>query len=502
MIIKNIKGYTLAQPEDKFHSIKIKDGYISQIAKDSDSLTEDGKVIDGQGLTLLPGFHDAHIHAMSLGKQLRLFDLNRINNDQHLKDAYSSYRKKLKNENPFSFIQGRGVNLQNWQSGTFSLTTLDQIEQEFPLVIKSVDGHSCIANTIALEKKGILNRFPQGILVDDDMAFFDDVFADKKEDLLNDFKQAQHILIEKGITSIDEAYVGDEALNAFLYLDQKQRLQIRCNLWLGGLGTLQKYLKYEPKPVQSEMLNIRSVKFFTDGALGSGGAFTSFPQKENDFGLELMTLEELISSTREVIKAQFQPVYHVIGNRAVNNVLQALEQLSKEMDIGAVRPRLEHIQILNSDDLKLFDRLPIIASMQPCHYTTDEPWLFKKFPFLKGEEFQMYPWKTLLNLKERVVMGTDAPVEDPDVFANLQSAITARDDGEQLSLFEVIKGYTGDASYANFIEEKQGKLLPGFRADIVMLSEDPFHLSIDDLSKTRVEGTMTAGKLLFSRGQI
>ncbi len=505
MILHNFKAYTLNQPTDTFHSMRIKDGYILEIAKKSEFLRPEPNedIIDLKGTTVLPGFHDSHIHTLSLGNRRRVLRCEQVRCKNDFYESYRNFIAHLSSPSNSHWIIGKGLNLNLMPTNErLDIDYLDKIEPSYPLIIYTADGHSIMANSPALKIADLKDSFPSGILVDDDMSL---LIKHKPKDSLEEIKEdityAQKALLAHGITSVDEAQSTLNEVLAFNDLNNKNELKIRSNIWISGTKHMEFYLQQFSGPLRTNYLTIQSVKFFLDGAIGSEGAFTSFEQKSNCYGLELLNYEQILGQTQKVLQRQFQPVYHSIGDQASSNVLKVLNKINQTIPIEPFRPRLEHIQFLKPQDLKFFQTLPIVPSMQPCHYATDKKWLFDKFPFLQQSDFKLYPWKTVLNHNKKLAIGTDAPVELPDVFSNIKAAITKRSDQENLTLFETLQGYTVHPSWANFTENKLGKLLPNFQADLTVLSADPFNTPHSQLESIEIIDTIVDGKSMLKNYQ-
>ena len=188
--------------------------------------------------------------------------------------------------------------------------------------------------------------------------------------------------------------------------------------------------------------------------------------------------------------------FHVKGS--------ATNQRDREM-LSQLRHRMEHVQLIHSDDASLLSRLGIIASMQPIHATSD----MLMADMYWGERTRLaYAWRTQLEHNARLVFGSDAPVDSPNPFWGIHAAVTRRrQDGtpgvdgwikeQRLSVFQALRAYTNGAAFAAGMENRTGKLLPGFYADLVVMDVDPFTCNEDDLWRIMPRGTMLEGKWTF-----
>jgi predicted amidohydrolase YtcJ len=199
---------------------------------------------------------------------------------------------------------------------------------------------------------------------------------------------------------------------------------------------------------------------------------------------------------------------HAIGDRALHEILDGYEQLrsyERERGLPALRHRIEHVQIIHPDDARRLGKLGIIASMQPIHATSDMLAAEKYW----GERVNLaYAWQTQLDAGAILAFGSDAPVESPNPFWGLHAAVTRRrtdgspgPDGwhpeQRLTMREALEGYTIGAAYAAGLEDRLGRLSPGFYADLIVLEKDPFTCPPDDLLTMQSAATMLGGEWLW-----
>jgi hypothetical protein len=174
-----------------------------------------------------------------------------------------------------------------------------------------------------------------------------------------------------------------------------------------------------------------------------------------------------------------------------------------------LRHRIEHAQLLHPTDIPRFKELDIIASMQPIHATSDIV-LAERYWADRGDG--AYAWKSLLDAGARLAFGSDAPVESPNPLAGIHAAVTRqRADGEPegrwhpqecLSIAEAVHGYTLGAAYASGEEEQKGSITAGKLADMVVLSQDIFHVPPGEILNTRVLATVFDGNIVYGRDNL
>jgi predicted amidohydrolase YtcJ len=244
------------------------------------------------------------------------------------------------------------------------------------------------------------------------------------------------------------------------------------------------------------------VKLFADGALGSRGAALLEPYADDpgNRGLLLLDPRELRARLAEVVGAGFQPAVHAIGDRACREVLRALVEVGPAA--RALRPRLEHLQILQPSDAPLLGEAGAIASMQPVHATGDAPWVAQRLGEGTARLAGAYAWRTALAAGARLAFGSDFPVEDPDPRAGLHAAEVRRGrDGlpfspsERLTRPEALWAFTQGAAWASFAEDRRGLVREGFDADLTAFADDPLGVPADALLASPVTLTLVGGRV-------
>ncbi len=262
-----------------------------------------------------------------------------------------------------------------------------------------------------------------------------------------------------------------------------------------------------------DWLRIGSVKAFMDGALGphTAAMFQPYIGEEDNRGILNMDGEELFEYGRKAAEVGLAMTVHAIGDRANHEVLNAYEQLrnyEKENNLPALRHRIEHVQVVHPDDAARLGKMNIIASMQPIHATSD---MLMADAFWGERSRLAYAMKTQLDHGARLALGSDAPVESPNPFWGLHAAVTRRRangspsaDGwypeQKLSMAEALEGYTIGPAYAANMENRLGRLAPGYLADLIVLdaSQDPFTCNADDLLTMQSSATMVGGEWVYT----
>ncbi|HCI72676.1 MAG: amidohydrolase [Bacteroidetes bacterium] len=525
-VIENINGYTIIGEElHEFKSVAIKNGKfietsnVSLAEKYSNSI-----VIDGNGKTLLPGLIDAHGHVMGLGFQQLNVDLMGISSLEATLDTLKSYAEA----NPdLEWIQGRGWNQTLWEENEFpTAADIDKVISDRPVWLSRVDGHAGWGNTMALQMAGVSKDTPDpqgGKIIRDGSGKATGVFIDAAQGFVESeipapTQKEQKLALEKaydqmakmGITSVHDAGVGVKAWELYKEFADQGKAKTRIYGMISGSGgTFDELSKNDPiKSYANDMLALRSVKLYSDGALGSRGAAMLQPYSDDpgNVGLLFMEQEEMDAAVSKVVGKGFQANIHAIGDAGNRQVLDALEKAQNEHGDQGLRNRVEHAQIVSLTDIPRFKELDIIASMQPTHATSDKNMAEDRVgpQRIKGG----YAWKTFLEQGTVVAAGSDFPVEHSNPFFGLYSAVTRMDHSgnpeggwypnESLTRQEALRAFTIDAAYAAHQEDVLGSVEAGKWADFILLDENYFEIPASEIWKIKVHETWVAGKKVYS----
>jgi hypothetical protein len=525
-IYTNVNGYTLADGElITFSTIVFEDGKVIATGDDALSEAHSGTVIDGEGKTMLPGLIDAHGHVMGLGFQELQVNLAGIETLEETLDKVKTYAE----ENPeLEWIQGRGWNQTLWPENEFpTAEDLDQVVSDRPVWLSRVDGHAGWGNSMALRLAGISKDTPDpqgGKIIRDNTGKATGVFVDAAEGYVNRVvpettDRERELALEKaleqmasvGLTSVHDAGVGVKTWELYKNFADEDRLKTRIYGMIGGAGGTFDTLSANG-PINSyadDLLALRSVKLYSDGALGSRGAAMLEPYSDDpgNRGLLFVDQDEMNGMVSKVVGEGFQANIHAIGDRGNRQVLNAIEFAQEEHGEQDLRNRVEHAQIVALEDIPRFKELNIIASMQPTHATSDKNMAEDRVgpERIKGG----YAWQTFLDQGTVVAGGSDFPVEHSNPFFGLFSAVTRQDhegnppEGwypeEALSRVEAFRAFTLDAAYAGHQEEVLGSLEEGKWADFILIDQDYFEVPASEIWKIEVLETWVAGEKVYSK---
>ncbi len=475
--------------------------------------------IDAGGKTVLPGLIDAHGHVLGLGQLQLQADLR---GSPSVADAVERMRKFAQANPGDRWIVGHGWNQVLWPGKQFpTAAQLDAATDDRPAILSRVDGHAIWVNSRALKIAGITRATqdppggqiirdasgePTGVLVDAASVLIEKhIPPASDEDIRRALHTAMINLASLGLTGVHDAGIDVDQYEAYRALGNEQRLPIRIYAMLADSGAARATIAAGTKPAQfDDRLQMRSVKAWVDGALGSRGAtmIEDYSDQPHHRGLMLYTPPQIAELASMTTQHGWQLNIHAIGD-AGNRL--ALDTFEKEMTAAqrqSLRPRIEHAQVVTLSDIPRFAKLGVIASIQPTHATSDMNMAEDRVGAerIKGA----YAWRSLLNAGARLAGGSDFPVELPNPFLGLYAAVTRQDSdgrppggwhGEQkLTREEALRLFTIDAAYAAFMENSVGSLEPGKWADFIIIDRDFFKVPEREIDDIRVEATYVAGQ--------
>jgi len=525
VLIDNVEGLTIDEAGNvkRFTALVIDDdGKIAQVLERGDKKPQTDFREDGRGRVMIPGLIDAHVHVMGVGIAALTLDLSDTNS---LDEALAKIRAFAAENEARPWILGRGWNQEKWGLGRFpTAAELDSVVSDRPVYLERVDGHAGWANTLAMQAAGITaatkspsggrierlpgSQAPSGVFVDgagDLMARAIPAPRPNERDLA--FAEAQKVLNRFGITAVADMGTSIEDWQAFRRAGDAGALTLRIMAYASGPENMDLIAGARPSPwLYDDKLRLNGVKLYMDGALGSRGAWLKRPYADDpgNTGLPLISGAQLRNILVRAAQGNFQPAIHAIGDAADAEVLNAITEVAESFP-GDRRWRVEHAQIVDPVDLPKFARFGIIASMQPVHQTSDR--LMAEARLGPDRLEGAYAWNTILQLGGRLAFGSDAPVESPDPFAGIAAASTRMDANGQpfggwrpqdrVTREQALAGFTSDAAYAGFAEGRFGRLLPGERADFVLVDRDPLLATPTELRATKVLETWVGGRKVY-----
>ena len=518
LILHNGVIYTVDSGFSVIQAMAIKDGKIIATGNNESILEnfESKNITDLGGKFMYPGFIDAHAHFMGYGLSPNTVDLMETTSWSEVLERVKSFTE----HNKEGWITGRGWDQNDWQIKQFpTKESLDSLFPDRPVILTRVDGHAAIANKAALDLAGvkpgmnitggdviIIKGKPTGVLIDNAIRLVSakipaPTIAMLKQALL----EAQQNCFAFGLTTVDDC--GINATDALL-LDSLQRsgdLKMRIYAMLSDNKSNLDFLLTKGK-IKTEKLNVRSLKVYADGALGSRGAslLADYTDRAGWKGFLLSNPAHFDSVAALLSQKDLQMCTHAIGdsgNRTILNIYA--KYLKTDNDL---RWRIEHAQVVSPEDFEKFGRYNIIPSVQPTHATSDMYWAEARLgpQRVKGA----YAYKDLLKQNGWIPLGTDFPVEDISTLKTFYAASVRKDakgwpeKGYQvenaLSREETLRGMPIWAAKSNFEESEKGSLEKAKFADFIILDQDLMKVAPENILKIKVLKTFINGENVYT----
>ncbi|MGH8982049.1 MAG: amidohydrolase, partial [Acidimicrobiales bacterium] len=499
------------------------------------------ETIDLGGRTVLPGFQDAHAHPSGAGLERARCDLSEL----HGRDAYLSHIAAYAAAHPeATWITGGGWAMDVFPAGIPTKEDLDAVVPDRPVFLPSRDHHSAWINSAALAVAGIDRRTPDppdgrieraesgeavGTLQEGATALVRRCCPPvTTEEMAAGILEAQRYLHSLGITAWQEAIVGGEAtddcLDAYLALDSGGLLSAKVvgALWwdrTSGERQLDTVLARRERASRAAHFTASTVKFMQDGVCENFTASMLEPYLDgkghatHGHGKSFFDPEELKRYVTLVDAHGFQAHFHAIGDRAVREVLDAVDTARRVNGATDNRHCAAHIQVVHPDDVGRFGRAGLLANGQPL-WACDEPQMSElTVPFLGPERASwQYPFASLARAGARLCFGSDWPVSTPNVMEEIHVAVHRTeppggltgdgraevDDapfipGERIGLAAAIEAFTMGTAYLNHLDGSTGSITVGKCADLAVLDRDLFALPASEIGAVGVDLTFADG---------
>ncbi len=472
-------------------------------------------ITDLKGAYVYPGFIDAHAHFLYQGIALKSIDLA---GTASWEECIERVKKFIKNNPNEKVYRGQGWDQNDWAIKKFpNNSSLEKISDK-PIILSRIDGHAILGNSVALKQSKIdlnskieggeilkENENLTGLLIDNaqSLLFITKPSNDEKSEAL---LAAQEKAFEYGLTGIHEAGLPREDIILIDELQKKKKLKMPLYVMVSeSPSELDFWIK--SGPLKTNLLDVRSFKFYSDGSLGSRGALMreSYSDRENHFGFEVRSFDYMKSAAERLFNNGWQMNTHSIGdsaNRRMLNIYKKIYQYTKKKDL---RWRIEHAQIVHPDDRSTFG-LGIIPSVQPSHATSDMSWSMDRI----GPEriSYAYSYSSLRKSSGGILpLGTDFPVESMNPMYTIYAAISRKslDQNseksfqiqEALTREQALIGMTRDAAYASFQEKEVGQIKVGMWANFSIFTTDIIRCPEDSISKLKVSETWIHGEQVY-----
>ena len=486
------------------------------------------RLIDLGGRLVLPGLTDAHFHFYDWALGLRQLPLA---DTTSLSDLRQRLARRASQTPPGHWILGQGWNETRWPDPRIpTRADLDDVAPAYPVILWRSDMHLAVVNSRALREAGITGDTPnppQGVIDRDESGQPTGVLRELAINLIRDvipppteeetveaMREGFPLLHRLGLTGVHDhrgmsGAEGPPAFRAYQCLQAAGKLALR--LWMGIPGErLDEAIALGLRTgFGDDRLRVGHVKFFADGGQGARTAWMLEPYEDTgECGMSLTPMAEIAEAVRRAGQAGLAVAIHAIGDRANRELLTVFEQLETQNSKleTHVPDRIEHVQMIRTDDVTRLTRLGIVASVQPIHVTDDIPMIEQSV----GPRGRFaYPFRDMLNAGVTLAFGSDAPVADPNPLWGIHAAVTRQGrDGtppggwypaQRLTVAEAVWGFTMGPALASGREAELGSITPGKLADLAVLDRDIFTIEPMEIAQAQVAMTVFDGRVVYQR---
>jgi predicted amidohydrolase YtcJ len=456
-------------------------------------------VVDLRGRCVVPGFSDSHVHFPTWALGRRDLSLDGV-------VSLAVALERVRGAEPRAgWIRGQGWRSADWEEQP-SKEALDEVTGNLPAALWAKDLHSLWLNSTALAlaggdletEGGVVERDPRGeptgVLREQAAWRFRERFPSvPPEEWVEVTRAGIALAHSRGVTAVHDkdGWVG--APEIFQRVREHDGLTLR--VWQSL--PWQKLPELESLGLRSGLgdgrLRLGYLKVFMDGTLGSQTAWML-----DGSGVRITSGEDLAEIVRGAARAGWPVGVHAIGDRANREALDAFEATRADWAPLGLRQRVEHAQCLAPGDLARFAELGVACSVQFSHAPSDRDLADRLWPDVVDGS---YAYRSLLESGALLANGSDAPIEELDPLAGIRAAVLRTSDdrpawrpGEALTVEQALHATTVSPAWLARDERTRGKLLPGFLADLVVLSRDPVECPPEELETVEVVATMVGGR--------
>jgi len=525
-VFVNGRFYTLDAESSITEAVAVQDGRVFATGTTADIrrlAACDREIVDVGGRAVIPGLTDSHLHMLSFGQSLRRVNLSQVKSIAEMKRIVA---ERVKTAPRGGWVFGRGWDQDRLAEFRYPTRhDLDEVSPENPVVLTRSCGHIVVANSKALQiagldettpdpAGGVIDRDergrPTGILREASGLLFRSVPEPGFDELLSCLRDAMRAATAAGLTSVhaNDGANNDSTLIQELYSrlhGEGERLRVYWDIpqqfaddvFRTGLrsGSGNEFFKHG------------SLKLFIDGSLGGktaalDGSYADDPGNE---GVLRMSEHELTEIVERAHRAGMQVAIHAIGDKGIRYSLDAIEKAQAACPRRDPRHRIVHCQIMTAEQYPRFQRLGVVADIQPKFVTTDMLWAERRVGPEKART--SYCWKTFLDAGVHIAGGSDCPVEPVHPMKGIYAAVTRKDmEGmpaggwmpeQKLTVAQAIRLFAQGGPYASFEENLKGSLECGKMADMVVLSEDPFKVRPEAIKDIKPLLTIIGGEIAY-----
>lgn len=484
-------------------------------------------IINADGNLVLPGFVDAHVHVPEAGINESLCLLPP---EVSLKTYETLIADCAYEQDTDDWVRAAGATLFALrETNELPIDVLDRAVPDKPALILDDLGHAVWTNSLGLlaagiepdamnPQGGVFLRDPQsgrlnGLLLEDAQQRVRNAATPADSIIYAGLQVALEILAENGITTMSDAggYWGQNHPAAWQRALNERTLSVRAinTLYLYpdlDFDTQMAEFKQRFSNEPGSLLQFNTAKIYIDGILDLGTAAMLEPYNQAvdpslPRGFEYFepnTLNRYVAALNDI---GYRMNFHVIGDRAVRLALDSIEALGKQNESNPTRPhRTTHTYLVHADDLPRFAQLGVVADLQVGEDSTNVLYHEDLSTIIGNRAFHLLPVTALLEAGAKVSLSSDWDADPLSPFGIIQRSLT-RETYPVDDIDTAVRLVTMDAAYALGVGELTGSLSIGKQADYVIIDQDIFNTSTDDIENTSILSTVLAGEEVYRSSQ-
>ncbi len=531
LVLHNTTIYTANDDQWTAQAVAISGDRIVYVGDDAGAKTYmcgDAKVLDLSGRTVFSGFTDSHQHLEGVGRRTKTLSLFGIPTLAGTVDKIEAWADNVPDG---EWVLGRGWIERQWTDEQRFLTKhdVDAFTENKPLFMPRADGVSALVNSRALALAGVTKdtpdpeggKFereadgtPNGYVLANAMNVFRELVPSDTDAYLKDnLIRGLQANAAMGWTQTQDAGMSYRLVDLMKQVHEEGLMSHRV---YAAIPVKEAAIMIERgrEHTNDHMFDVRGIKVFIDGTLGSRGAalIANYADAPHNGFMNRTTKEALMPVLEAALKQGIQIETHVIGDRAVRELLnwygEAQEALPQsEWATTDLRWRMEHAQVIHPSDQARFVEMDVLPSMQPSHGIGDLNFALARLGIERLA--YAYPWRDLVNQGLIILGGSDAPVEVGDPRIEFYAAVARkRLDGSSgegwhpelaVSRETALKMFTIWPAYGAFQEDIRGSVEVGKLADFTVFDRDLMTVTETEILEAENVMTIVGGTITWQQ---
>ena len=531
LVLYNTTIYTSNTDQWTAEAVASKDGQIVFVGSNSEAeeyMCGSAQALDLEGRTVYAGFTDSHQHLEGVGRRTKTLSLFGIGTLQETVQTIEDWAANIPDGD---WVQGRGWIEREWTDEQRFLNKydVDRFTADKPLFMPRADGVSALVNTKAMELAGVtretpdpeggrfereLDGTPTGYVLANAMNVFREILPPETDAYLKDnLLRGLRANASLGWTQTQDAGMSYRLVGLMKEIHEEGNMahRVYAAIPVKEAATM---LQRGRETTADDMFDVRGIKVFIDGTLGSRGAalIDNYSDADHNGFMNRTTKEELMPILYASLRQGIQIETHVIGDRAVRSLLDWYDEAynyvpRSEWASEDLRWRMEHAQIIPPSDQQRFVELGVLPSMQPSHAIGD----LNFAPDRLGRDrlSYAYPWQQLVDRGLMILAGSDAPVEEGDPRIEFYAAVArSRLNGTSeagwhpelaVSRETALLMLTLWPAHGAFQEDLRGSIEVGKYADFTIFDNDIMTIPVADILTSENVMTIVGGEITFQR---